>query len=78
MTAIIANEIKALRKGRGLGASELETRLGPNLRDLARAAAPRDISELGRELSSAIGSHAFHRWMGCGESTHAGIAATPS
>jgi hypothetical protein len=58
VTAIV-NEIKALRKGRGLRTIGLEARLGPNLRDLACAGDIRDISELRRELSGATGSHAM-------------------
>jgi hypothetical protein len=58
VTTIIAKEIRALRKGRGLRASGLEARLGLNLRDLACAGETRDISELRRELSGALGSHA--------------------
>lgn len=55
-TEYIAAEIKSLRKGRGLAASDLDTRLGPRLRELAAADThgPGDTARLRRALAGEL------------------------
>ena len=55
-TEFIAAEIKALRKGRGLAAGDLDTRLGTRLRELAAAAspAPGDTAQIRRALAGEL------------------------
>jgi hypothetical protein len=52
-TELIVSELKALRKGRGIWASDLEKRTGPLLRELAMA--QRGPADLRTALSSALG-----------------------
>ncbi len=58
LTSKIADEIRALRKGRGIRARDLEHRLGPNLRELVGDGAG-DIADrrriLARELVTLAG-----------------------
>lgn len=49
-TSIIAAELKSLRKGRALAASDLDTRLGPRLRELAAGPADGDPADVRRAL----------------------------
>jgi hypothetical protein len=56
-TAAVAAEIKALRKGRGAGASDLDGRLGPLLRELT-VAADRDPAEVRLALVGELIAHA--------------------
>jgi hypothetical protein len=54
-TDFIAAEIKALRKGRGLAASDLDTRLGTRLRELAAASpGPGDTAQIRRALAGEL------------------------
>jgi hypothetical protein len=54
LTELIAAEIRALRKGRGLQASDLDTRLGPYLRELVAAAYETDAAERRQVLTAEI------------------------
>jgi hypothetical protein len=56
-TAAVAAEIKALRKGRGAAASDLDARLGPLLRELT-VAADRDPAEVRLALVGELIAHA--------------------
>jgi len=57
-TTLVTTEIRVLRKGRGLGASDLDQRIGPHLRELAADVAASDISGLRRVLAGEFGSRA--------------------
>lgn len=57
-TALIVAEIKALRKGRALAASDLDTRLGPRLRELTSAADDSDPAQVRRVLEVELITHA--------------------
>jgi hypothetical protein len=51
-TSVIAAELRALRKGRGMGTSELGPRVGPRLRELAGSAA--DEADVRRVLAARL------------------------
>lgn len=58
-SALIAAEVKALRKGRGLAAGELNTRLGTRLRELTGGvSAEADPAQVRRALASELTAHA--------------------
>jgi hypothetical protein len=52
-TPLIAAELRALRKGRGIYAPDLRQRIGPNLRELLRDPAS-DVADLRRTLASEL------------------------
>jgi len=58
LSSLIAAEIRALRKGRGLRTHDLDRRLGPHLRELAACTPTGDISELRRALMTEISTQA--------------------
>jgi hypothetical protein len=56
LTDLVAAEIRLLRKGRGLQASDLDRRLGPNLRELATGANDSDAATRRRTLAAELNS----------------------
>ncbi len=54
LTAAITAEIRRLRKGRGLRMPDLDTKLGPHLRELARLSPGADIAALRQAVASEI------------------------
>lgn len=56
-SALIAAEIKMLRKGRGIRARDLDRRVGPNMRELVGGQG-HDLADLRRMLASEIGAQA--------------------
>ena len=57
-TALIAAEIRALRKGRGIAASDLDSRLGPRLRELTGDVPDGDTAQVRRALAGELIRHA--------------------
>jgi hypothetical protein len=57
-TALIAAEIRALRKGRGMAASDLDARLGPRLRELTGGVSDGDTAQMRRALAGELIMHA--------------------
>jgi hypothetical protein len=58
LTKLIANEIRALRKGRGIQAIGLEHRLGPHLRELVAGSGERGVAVLRHSLIGQINGRA--------------------
>jgi hypothetical protein len=54
LTELIAAEVRSLRKGRGLQASDLDSRLGPYLRELATGASELDATARREVLAAEI------------------------
>jgi hypothetical protein len=58
LTDLIAAEVRLLRKGRGLQVSDLDSRLGPYLRELAAGGADRDAATRRRTLAADLSNWA--------------------